>query len=180
MLPSCNEISTCQSAPTQDTMDKYNQVLDYVWTHPNSTIRYHASDVILMTDTDYTYLVLLEACSRIAGYYYFTNRMLYYYKGTNNPNVPLLEECKTLKAVFPSSTESEIGVTFEKWKIYHTTQTYYWNYVFTSATHHRINNHHWQSHMSSHTHLFYKILQIGNLGYEIPLDRRPFFLNTYN
>ena len=69
MLLALNEISTCQYAPTQHTMDKCNQVLDYASTHPNETIRYHASDMILMTDTDDAYLVLLEYCSHIAGYY---------------------------------------------------------------------------------------------------------------
>ena len=52
MLPKINEISTCQYSQTQDIMDKCNQALDYESTHPNTTIRYHASDMILITDTD--------------------------------------------------------------------------------------------------------------------------------
>ena len=86
MLPYFNEISTYQYSPTQDTMDKFNQVLDYTSTRPNSNIRYHSSDMILMIDTDSAYLVLLEACSRISGYYYFTNRMLDYSKGNLTQN----------------------------------------------------------------------------------------------
>ena len=35
-----------------------------------------------MAYTDADYLVLPEACSRIAGCYYFTNRMIYYSKVT--------------------------------------------------------------------------------------------------
>ena len=58
ILLSLNEISICQSAPTQDTMDICNQVLYYASTHPNATIRYHASNMILMADTDAAYLVL--------------------------------------------------------------------------------------------------------------------------
>ena len=58
MIPDLNEISICQYTQTQDTMDKCNQVLDYASTHPNLTICYHASDMILMTDTDSDYLVL--------------------------------------------------------------------------------------------------------------------------
>ena len=53
-----NKISTWKSAPTQDTMDKCNQVLDYASTHPNATICYHAIYMILMTDIDATSLVL--------------------------------------------------------------------------------------------------------------------------
>ena len=58
MLPDLNEISTCQSAPTQDIIDKCNQLLDYASIHLNTTIFYHESDMILMIDTDATYLVL--------------------------------------------------------------------------------------------------------------------------
>ena len=112
MLPDLNEISTCQSAPTQDTMDKFNQVLYYASTHPDATICYHASDMILMTDIDATYLVLPEARSRIVGYYYFTNRILDYSKVTPTLNDPILTELKTPKTVVSSSAEAETVGTF--------------------------------------------------------------------
>ena len=89
MLPSLNEISTCQSAPTQYTMDKCNQFIDYASTQPNENICYHASDMILMIDTYDTYIVLPESRSSIAGYYYFTNSMLDYSKYTLTPNYPI-------------------------------------------------------------------------------------------
>ena len=113
MLPVLNEISTCHYAPTQDTMDICNQVLYYASTHPNATIRYHASNMILMKDPYAAYLVLPESRIRIAGYYYLTNRMLNSYKGTHTPNCPILTEWKTLKTVVTSSYEAETGGTFE-------------------------------------------------------------------
>ena len=64
--------------------------MDYASTHPNATIRYHASNMILMIDTDAAYRVLPEACRCITSHYYFTNWMLDYYKGTPNPNVFIL------------------------------------------------------------------------------------------
>ena len=67
-----------------------------------------------MTDTDATYLVLPEARSRIAGYYYFTNRMLDYSKGTPTTNFPILTEFNTLKTVVSASSEAKTGGTFEK------------------------------------------------------------------
>ena len=70
--------------------------------------------MILMTDTDATYLVLPEARSRIAGYYYFTNRMLDYSKGNPTTNFPILTEFNTLKTVVSASSEAETGGTFEK------------------------------------------------------------------
>ena len=84
-------------------MDKCNQFLYYALTHPNETSRYHASNIILMTDIDAAYLVLPECLSHIVGYYYFTNRMLDYYKVNPTPKGPTLTECKTLKTIFPSS-----------------------------------------------------------------------------
>ena len=75
MLPDINEISTWKSAPTHDTLGKCNQVLDYESTHPNATIWYHASDMILMTDTNTAYIVILTDLIHIAGHYYFTNHM---------------------------------------------------------------------------------------------------------
>ena len=97
-------------------MDKCNQVLDYASTHPNTTIHYHASDMILMTDTDSAYLDILEACSFISGYYYFTNRMIDYYKDNPTPNGPILAECEILKIVVSFSAHAEIGGTFENAK----------------------------------------------------------------
>ena len=49
-------------------------VLDFCATHPNPSIRFNASDIILHVDTDTAYLVLPGTKSRIAGYYYLTNR----------------------------------------------------------------------------------------------------------
>ena len=94
-------------------MDKCNQVLDYASTHTNSNIRYHTSNMILMTYTDDAYLVILEARSCIVGYYFFTNRMIDYSKGTPTPNGPILIEFKTFKTMVSSSAEAEKCGTFE-------------------------------------------------------------------
>ena len=52
----------------------------------------HKSNMILMTDTYATYLILLEARSRIVGNYYFTDLNLNYSKGNPTPNGPILTE----------------------------------------------------------------------------------------
>ena len=70
MLVALNEISTSQSAPTQETMKKCDQLLDYAATYPNATICYHASDIILITDPDAAYLVLPKSQSRVAANLY--------------------------------------------------------------------------------------------------------------
>ena len=63
--------------------------------------------MILMKDTYATYLVLPGACSCIAGYYYFTNRMLGYSKVIPTTNEPILTEYKTLKSCFPSQLKQK-------------------------------------------------------------------------
>ena len=83
MLIALNEISTSQSALTQETMKTCDQLLDYAATYPNATIRYHASDMILITDSDAAYLVLPRSRSRVSANLHFsTTRMPDYAKGT--------------------------------------------------------------------------------------------------
>jgi len=60
--------------PTQKTMKKIKQLLDYAATYPNAVIRYYASDMILHAESDAAYLVLPKARSRIAGYFYLSSK----------------------------------------------------------------------------------------------------------
>ena len=48
--------------------------MDYTATYPNDYIRFHASDMILMLDTDATYLFTTKAWIRIERYYYLGNK----------------------------------------------------------------------------------------------------------
>jgi len=90
-----------------------HQLLDYLATYPNATIRFHASDMIAVCETDAAYLVLPKAHSRIAGHYYFTNRKYDYSKGTITSNGPFHTECKALRRVISSAAEAETGGVFE-------------------------------------------------------------------
>ena len=67
MLPSLNEISGKKPQPTQETMKKSKQLMDFVATYPNSYILIHASDMILMIDTYSANLVMPKAQSLLAG-----------------------------------------------------------------------------------------------------------------
>jgi hypothetical protein len=51
MMP-LNDISTEQTKATGKTQAATNQLLDYLTTHPDATIRYHASDMILHNHSD--------------------------------------------------------------------------------------------------------------------------------
>ena len=51
------------------------QLLDYLASHPDAAIWYHASDMILAFDTAASYLSELGVKIRAAAYYYMTNKV---------------------------------------------------------------------------------------------------------
>ena len=116
ILPAINELGLTQAKPTTKTKQAALMLLDYLHTHPNSTLRYHASNMILHVDTDAAYLITPGAKSRIAGYYYLSS------KYTPKPptitpipplNAPVHVECKLFKHVVLSAAEAETGGVFE-------------------------------------------------------------------
>jgi hypothetical protein len=56
VLMPLNDIATEQTKATEKTQAAADQLLDYLATHPNATIRYHASDMILHIHSDASYL----------------------------------------------------------------------------------------------------------------------------
>ena len=100
--------------PTQQTLEKCHQLLDYCNTYKNTSVCFHASDMILEVDSDATYLVMPQARSRFAGYFCLLN----------NPNTPnrlvhngvILIECRTIKHVVSSSAEAETHGVFQNAK----------------------------------------------------------------
>ena len=48
--------------------------MDYVYTNPDVYIRFYASDMILNIDSDAAYLVAPKSRSRVAGYFYLSNK----------------------------------------------------------------------------------------------------------
>jgi hypothetical protein len=63
-----NDIAMEQTKATEKTQAGKNQLLDYLVTHPDATIRYHASDMILHTHSDASYLSVSNARSRLGGF----------------------------------------------------------------------------------------------------------------
>jgi hypothetical protein len=49
-------------------------MLDYLATHPDATIRYHASDMILHIHSDASYLSVSNARSRLGGLFFLGNK----------------------------------------------------------------------------------------------------------
>ena len=63
-------LSTQQSPPTKKTNILINQPLDYMWTHPNATIRFVASQMLLQVHTDASYLNEPKAQSTAKGHFF--------------------------------------------------------------------------------------------------------------
>ena len=52
-------------------------IIYYAHIYPNATIRYHASDMCLHTDSDEAYLVQPQAGSRVAGHFYLSENVFH-------------------------------------------------------------------------------------------------------
>ena len=114
MAPAINDISTEQSAATEDTISKCKMLLDYAATYPEAIIRYFASGMVLHIDSDAAYLVQKHARSRYAGHYYLSDHPPPApAKPSPKPNGPILTVCKTLRGIMRSAAESETGGVFK-------------------------------------------------------------------
>jgi hypothetical protein len=104
-----NVFASEQSNATEVTADKVIELLNYCNTHPETKIRYHASDMILDIHIDASYLSENEAKSRSGGFLFM---------GSNNKtdkkltNGEILIISKVLKHVMSSAAEAEIGAVF--------------------------------------------------------------------
>ena len=69
MVPVLNSLSASQSKPTASTNQDITQFLDYTATHPDATIRYNGSDMILHVHSDASFLCEPNSKNRIGGFY---------------------------------------------------------------------------------------------------------------
>ena len=113
IIVALNEISGQQASPTEKSRLACNMLLDYLASHPQATIRYYASDMVLAVCSDAAYLVLPNARSRAAGHFFLTTLS----SATSSPPAPKPNGaihilCKTLRTVAASASEAEIGALF--------------------------------------------------------------------
>jgi hypothetical protein len=65
-----NDIATEQTKATEKTQAETDHILDYLATHPDATIRYHASDMILNIHSDASYLSVSHLRKRLGGLFF--------------------------------------------------------------------------------------------------------------
>jgi hypothetical protein len=109
ILMPLNDIATEQTKATEKTQAATNQLLDYLATHPDATIRYHASDMILHIHSDASYLSVANARSRPGGLFFCGDKS----PQEDNLNGSILNVASVIKNVVASAAESEVVVCFQ-------------------------------------------------------------------
>ena len=92
------------------TLKRVHQFLDYMATHPNAVIRFHASDMMLNVHSDALYLSAGRVRSHTDRYFFLdslpkANRPI-------NLNGTIHITCAILKLVVASSAETKPGALF--------------------------------------------------------------------
>jgi hypothetical protein len=109
VLMPLNDIATEQTKATEKTQATTNQLLDYLATHPDATIRYHASDMILHIHSDASYLSVSKARNLLEGLFFCGNKSPH----EDNLNGSILNAASVIKNVVASAAESEVGACFQ-------------------------------------------------------------------
>jgi hypothetical protein len=108
VLMPLNDIATEQTKATEKTQATTNQILDYLATHPDAIIRYHASDMVVYIYSDASYLSVSNARSRLGGRFFLGNK----YPEQDALNGSILNVTAVIKNVVASAAESEVGACF--------------------------------------------------------------------
>jgi hypothetical protein len=108
VLRPLDDIATGQTKATGKTQATTNQLLDYLATHPDAAIRYHASDMILHIHSDASYLSVSNARSRLRGLFFLGNK----YPEQDTLNGSILNVSAVIKNVVASAAESKVGACF--------------------------------------------------------------------
>jgi hypothetical protein len=104
ILTALSSIATEQAKPTQNTLKKVKQLLDYCASQEKAMITYNASKMILAAHSDPGYCNKKNACSRAGGHLFLSN-------DENFPpnNGAILTNATIIKAVMSSAAEAELG-----------------------------------------------------------------------
>jgi hypothetical protein len=91
VLMPLNDITTEKTKATEKTQSATNQLLHYLATHPDATIRYDASNMILHIHSYASYLSVSNARSRLGGLFFCCDRP------THEDNLTILNVASVIK-----------------------------------------------------------------------------------
>ena len=122
MLTAIGTLASQQAHGTTATLTALTQLLNYCASHPNATVRFHASDMVLHVDSDASYLTAPKARSRAAGYHFLSSR-------PRDPTLPpsptdplpptngaIHVLCQIMRDVVSSAAEAELAALFHNGK----------------------------------------------------------------
>ena len=115
LLTAIGELATEQSEGTKTTMENLSQLLNYCASHPDATVRFTASDMVVAVESDTSYLSVVKARSRAAGYFYLTNTPANS-SDALKPNGAVHVLCHIMREVLSSAAEAELGALFHNGK----------------------------------------------------------------
>jgi hypothetical protein len=105
-----SSIASKQTKETTNTMDKAKQLLFYLATHPDATIRFRASDMILNIHSDTSYLSEANTQSRACGHFFMG------WAPTDGDLIKLngafFTLCTILRFVVASAAKAELSALF--------------------------------------------------------------------
>jgi hypothetical protein len=107
MLVALNAIAMQQASPTQKTMDRVKQLLDYCASQEDAILTYHSSDMVLAIHSDAGYLNESKAQSQAGGHFFLSSNVQYL---PNNGAV--LAIAQIIDAVMSLAAEAEMGALF--------------------------------------------------------------------
>jgi len=120
LLVTLSTIASQQSKATLDTIKATTQLLNYCATHPNATVRFTASGMVLHIVSDASYLSASGARSRLGGYFFMSNPLLRSPPHPDDPspmfNGPVLVNSSIIQPVLSSAAEAELGALFHNAK----------------------------------------------------------------
>jgi hypothetical protein len=99
-----------QAKATENTEQHVQQLLDYLVTHPNASVLYRASDMILNIHSDASYLNEPHGRSRVAGFYFLGSASTSDQPITLNGAIHV--SCSVIKFTVASAAEAELGALF--------------------------------------------------------------------
>ena len=111
LLTALSKLSSAQATATNATKHACHQFLDYCATQPASTIRYHASDMVLKLHSNSSYLNAVGARSRQGSHCFLGNK--------TDPDIlngAILHLAAIMKTVLSSAAEAEFGTLFHNTK----------------------------------------------------------------
>ena len=110
ILLALSAIAGDQASPTEATMKRVRQLLDYMSSNPHAIIRYYASDMILNVHSDASYMSAGKGRSRAGGYFFLGSIPKDGQPIRLNGNIHIT--CTILKLVAASAAEAELGALF--------------------------------------------------------------------